>query len=353
MTLSLDGAVDPAPSRNEDLMVAGFGLRSESPVSNAYVDRDGRTFYAGSDSLQEVGIPLVSQERCKAVYPYALIGEGQICAGLNTGKKDSCQGDSGGPLVSFDVNGCPYQVGIVSWGNGCARQMAYGVYTRISAYKQWITKYAPDVLAVQDDQTRVAALLNLEGLINQLRAILQPLPGDLALSVELKAGAKNLGLANGHPFLVEDQRALVTVQSKLAGKLVLIDINADGQVTQIYPSIKAQTSDIKASSNGEKTFAPSNNSWFRVAKPYGMAKIIGVVLPSEFPLQPLQELDTTGSQKPKNLVPENEPGNYLMNLISDIDNYMRQAQPDFKNGTYAEPSHHWPMAVLDYEIRRR
>ena len=44
------------------------------------------------------------------------------------------QGDSGGPLL---VDNC--QVGIVSWGIGCATQN-YGVYTRIASFTNWIER---------------------------------------------------------------------------------------------------------------------------------------------------------------------------------------------------------------------
>ena len=57
-----------------------------------------------------------------------------ICAG--TGGKDSCQGDSGGPLV--DEKG--YLIGIVSWGQGCAREGYPGVYTETSYFVEWAQK---------------------------------------------------------------------------------------------------------------------------------------------------------------------------------------------------------------------
>lgn len=62
----------------------------------------------------------------------------QVCAG-GDGISDSCFGDSGGPLV---VNGgsseTDVQVGLTSYGQGCAQVGSPGVYTRISGYEDWI-----------------------------------------------------------------------------------------------------------------------------------------------------------------------------------------------------------------------
>ncbi len=58
-----------------------------------------------------------------------------ICAG-NTGA-DACQGDSGGPLFAGKLN--PTLVGVASWGReNCGEPLAYGVYMRISKYRDWI-----------------------------------------------------------------------------------------------------------------------------------------------------------------------------------------------------------------------
>lgn len=67
-----------------------------------------------------------------------------ICAGTTSGVRDACNGDSGGPLFT-EGSGGPRQVGVVSWGEGpmdagaaCGHANAYGVYTRVSNYADWI-----------------------------------------------------------------------------------------------------------------------------------------------------------------------------------------------------------------------
>ena len=49
------------------------------------------------------------------------------------------QGDSGGPLL---VWWWPMQVGITSWGAGCADPNYPQVYTRITNYLGWIADYS-------------------------------------------------------------------------------------------------------------------------------------------------------------------------------------------------------------------
>ncbi len=95
--------------------------------------------------LQEVNVPLVSQEECEAgldevVPPFydVSLTDNMICAGFPQGGKDACQGDSGGPMGLKDSSGNFIQNGIVSWGIGCARPQAFGVYTRVSNYRDWV-----------------------------------------------------------------------------------------------------------------------------------------------------------------------------------------------------------------------
>lgn len=91
----------------------------------------GRTSEGGpaSSVLMEVDLPIVSNAMCKLAY--SDVWDKQMCAGV--AGRDSCQGDSGGPLLHEGK-----QVGVVSYGVGCARPDWPGVYTRISEYIPWI-----------------------------------------------------------------------------------------------------------------------------------------------------------------------------------------------------------------------
>jgi secreted trypsin-like serine protease len=91
-----------------------------------------------SNDLQIAHVPYMDPAVCNAPQAYnGRISDSMICAGLQDGGVDSCQGDSGGPLV-WRKDGVPTLVGVVSFGEGCARPLKYGVYTRVSSYRAWI-----------------------------------------------------------------------------------------------------------------------------------------------------------------------------------------------------------------------
>ncbi|ARQ71941.1 S1 family peptidase [Streptomyces marincola] len=82
--------------------------------------------------LMTAEVPVVSDADCEAAYSTYRIqvdGTTMMCAGYPEGGVDACQNDSGGPLVAEGV-----LIGVVSWGNGCARPGYYGVYSDVLAY---------------------------------------------------------------------------------------------------------------------------------------------------------------------------------------------------------------------------
>lgn len=87
---------------------------------------------AGSTQLRSVAVPIVSNADCNRYYSGG-VTDGMLCAGFPEGGRDACQGDSGGPL---SANGL--LIGLVSWGDGCARPRSPGVYVRVAFFRSWI-----------------------------------------------------------------------------------------------------------------------------------------------------------------------------------------------------------------------
>lgn len=110
------------PQDDEMLTVIGFGATSEGG--------------SGSSRLQKVQVPANPHSVCAAQYQ-GVQRDIHLCAGFTSGGKDSCQGDSGGPI--FEMQGTTaVQVGVVSFGDGCARPNKSGVYARVSGAYDWI-----------------------------------------------------------------------------------------------------------------------------------------------------------------------------------------------------------------------
>nr|XP_027234150.1 trypsin-1-like [Penaeus vannamei] len=99
----------------------------------------GRLSYGGSSPtiLQEVELDIISMSECAAKIRLPAEPEKVLCS--LTPYKDTCQGDSGSPFVVPVGFGRWVQVGLVSYGVECARPEYPNVYTRVSAYIDWIS----------------------------------------------------------------------------------------------------------------------------------------------------------------------------------------------------------------------
>lgn len=111
---------------------------------NATVTGWGRLSDGGTlpSVLQEVTVPILSNEKCKSMFLRAgrheFFPDIFMCAGFDDGGRDACQGDSGGPLQVRGKDGRFFLAGIISWGIGCAEANLPGVCTRISKFVPWI-----------------------------------------------------------------------------------------------------------------------------------------------------------------------------------------------------------------------
>uniref|UniRef100_A0A8C5HSQ3 Coagulation factor IX n=1 Tax=Gouania willdenowi TaxID=441366 RepID=A0A8C5HSQ3_GOUWI len=110
--------------------------------SGSLVSGWGRIKFLGPEAakLQKLQVPYVDRTTCKQS-SREHITRFMFCAGYRDIQKDACQGDSGGPHAT-NYKGTWFLTGIVSWGEECAKDGRYGVYTRVSRYYAWITRTA-------------------------------------------------------------------------------------------------------------------------------------------------------------------------------------------------------------------
>ncbi|XP_053567885.1 serine protease 56 [Bombina bombina] len=117
---------------------------SEEPAAgtSCYIAGWGSLYEDGppSDVAMEARVPILSQESCRGTLGKDMLTNTMFCAGYLSGGIDSCQGDSGGPLTCQDPVSKRYVLyGITSWGDGCGERGKPGVYTRVTAFNNWIS----------------------------------------------------------------------------------------------------------------------------------------------------------------------------------------------------------------------
>lgn len=113
-----------------------------APLGNDQLEQDGApltvsgwgTEFFGSpvipSRMKEVDVQAVADANCTTNSLMGFQPDSEVCAETLGG--DSCQGDSGGPLFGTLADGRRVQVGIVSYGLGCATPEFPGVYGEVN-----------------------------------------------------------------------------------------------------------------------------------------------------------------------------------------------------------------------------
>ena len=115
-----------------------------------------------SPQLRKARVPLWSNARCYAAYARWVAPHEpslQLCAAKRRGGVDTCDGDSGGPLL-LRRGGATVQIGIVSFGNGCARRGWPGIYawTASPFLQPWIVRKVVALATGNPDQAAPAII---------------------------------------------------------------------------------------------------------------------------------------------------------------------------------------------------
>ncbi|XP_049615836.1 plasminogen activator, urokinase b isoform X2 [Syngnathus scovelli] len=112
------------------------------PCEIAGFGKEKHGLWYHSQLLRQAHVNLLDAGVCGAADYYGdKITVNMLCAGREDWTQDACEGDSGGPLAC-QVDGRFVVVGVVSWGEGCARQRRPGVYAKVGNYRQWIRQHA-------------------------------------------------------------------------------------------------------------------------------------------------------------------------------------------------------------------
>ena len=127
--------LDPHPlvEAGAEVTVVGWGsmASSEDLAAYPYILRKAKLQLTDAGQCQE-------SLRLHTGQAYAITAR-MLCASSLTSAADACTGDSGGPLLYWHPDlGTWIQIGVISWGIGCAVPELPGVYANLHPLASWI-----------------------------------------------------------------------------------------------------------------------------------------------------------------------------------------------------------------------
>jgi hypothetical protein len=130
------------------------------------------------------------------------------------------------------------------------------------------------------------------------------------------------------------------INSDIEGRLIVIDINAHGRVSQIFPN---HLSGRKRVSTGEQFFIPENDRYrLRIREPKGRGKVVALVVPENFNMKALETL-----QERTIAVEQVLP--YFQNLI-ELVRIARGTKTVSVEMATQSIEENWGLGKVDYEV---
>jgi hypothetical protein len=156
-------------------------------------------------------------------------------------------------------------------------------------------------------------------------------------------GRVQIGINGGNRVKL-GKEIVFDVLSKVRGRLIVIDLNAAGEITQIYPNSFVPSSlavGIQPNSTIKVPGPGYGFTGFKAIEPTGRGRLMALVIPATVRAD---RLEWVREQIPKGFQPVQAPGDYLAQLTEQLSGEVRQDR------TARADAPGWAFAVTDYEI---
>jgi Domain of unknown function (DUF4384) len=161
-------------------------------------------------------------------------------------------------------------------------------------------------------------------------------------------GRVRIGIRGGNRVRL-GQQVIFEAFSEIAGKLIILDINASREVTLIYPNRFVATADAGRVRAAQQVAVPGPDypgfTAFQAVEPTGKGELLAVVVPEEFDIERFAADKVVVS---KGFQPVNDPPSFLMRILRQIE--VALSMRGRSGGSERDELKRWGYAITSYEI---